>query len=201
MPCKTIISGIYIIKSIKSGNFYIGSSNNIYHRLNDHKRCLRNQIHNNFILQKAYNKYGLDNMIFEILEECPKEKLFEREQHYISNLKPKYNIDKNATRAGAVMSKESREKMSKSRKGKPSPRKGKTYLVPYKERTQKQIENFLKFCHGKNHPNQKLKKEDILFIRESYKNKIFKQRELAEKFKVRQDHISRIINNKVCLAV
>lgn len=201
MPYKTIISGIYIIKSIESGNFYIGSSNNIYHRLSSHKRCLRKQIHNNFILQRAYNKYGLDNMIFEILEECPREKLFEKEQYYISNLKPKYNIDKNATRAGAVMSKESRERMSRSRKGKPSFRKGIPNLKPGRKRTQEEIEKFKKLCHGENNPNQKLKKEDILFIRESYKNKVFKQKELAEKFKVRQDHISRIVNNKVCLVV
>lgn len=201
MPYKTIISGIYIIKSVKSNNFYIGSSNNIFNRFSNHKRCLRNQIHPNFILQKAYNKYGLDNMTFEILEECPREKLFEKEQHYISSLKPKYNIDKNATRAGAIMSKESREKISKSKVGKPSSRKGKTYIVPYRERTQKQIDNFKKLCHGENHPSKKLKIEDIVYIREAYKNKIYKQQELANKFKTTQDNISRIVNNKAWVTV
>lgn len=50
-------------------------------------------------LYKAMNKYGIDNFIFSILEECPVEKLDEREIFWISQLNS-YLKGYNMTRGG-----------------------------------------------------------------------------------------------------
>lgn len=88
-----IITGVYKITS-PSGNFYIGSSKNIKDRFRRHKHQLRTNTHKNFILQKAWNKYG--DFLYEIIEECVFEFLIEKEQYYINTLKPEYNISKSA---------------------------------------------------------------------------------------------------------
>ena len=49
-------------------------------------------------------------------------------------------------------------------------------------------------CAGEKCYNSKLKNDDILFIRESYKNKVFNQRELAKQFNIGYKAISKIVN-------
>ena len=39
-------------------------------------------------------KYGIENFQFEIVEECLKSELLNREQYYLDTLNPKYNICK-----------------------------------------------------------------------------------------------------------
>lgn len=48
---------------------YIGSSLNIRRRITTHKNLLSKEKHHSYKLQRAYNKYGIDNFTFEILEE------------------------------------------------------------------------------------------------------------------------------------
>lgn len=43
--------------------------------------------HGNEYLQAAYNKYGKDNFVFEILEECSEDQLLVREQFWMTELK------------------------------------------------------------------------------------------------------------------
>jgi group I intron endonuclease len=81
-------SGIYKITNTQNGKFYIGSSKNIEGRWNDHKQYLRGNYHINPKLQHAWNFYGEDKFLFEILEEVNQELLFERENYYISSMKP-----------------------------------------------------------------------------------------------------------------
>lgn len=93
--------GIYMIMNLVNGKFYIGSSYNINNRWNNHKACLRTNNHPSKYLQRAYNKYGEENFIFEILENCLEEKLLEREQiwldfHHVYNKDIGYNNLKNA---------------------------------------------------------------------------------------------------------
>lgn len=88
--------GIYKIINIKNNKFYIGSSKNLEKRWKIHLSNLKRNKHVNCILQRAWNKYGEDSFIFQIVEDCSVEKLFEREQYYIDELKPKYNIGLNA---------------------------------------------------------------------------------------------------------
>jgi len=78
--------GIYKITNKVNNKIYIGSSNNIESRWKRHIAFLKKNKHENRYLQKSWIKYDA-NFNFEILERTSKEKLLEREQHYISILK------------------------------------------------------------------------------------------------------------------
>lgn len=77
------MTGIYCITCTKTNEKYIGQSIAIKRRWASHKRELKNGIHYNKHLQRTYDKYGSSCFTYEILEQCPKEKLNEREQFYI----------------------------------------------------------------------------------------------------------------------
>lgn len=59
---------IYKITNLVNNKVYIGLSNNIKKRYSRHKNDLKNNKHSNSHLQNAYNKYGKENFIFEILD-------------------------------------------------------------------------------------------------------------------------------------
>ena len=79
---KDIICGIYSIENVVNHKKYIGQSINIKSRWCKHKVDLNNGSHDNDYLQKSWNKYGENNFEFEILEECSKEELNEKERYY-----------------------------------------------------------------------------------------------------------------------
>jgi len=112
-------SGIYKIANKMTGDFYIGSAVDIKQRFKNHKSELKYNRHPNIILQRVFNKYGLENLQFEIIETVNNtNKLIEIEQLYLDNLNPKYNILKIAgSRLGTKHSKETRKKLSDSHKG------------------------------------------------------------------------------------
>jgi len=83
--------GIYRIKNLLNNKCYYGSSKNIETRWLKHKNELKKGKHINIILQRAWDKYGSDNFSFEVVEECDKKILLEREQYYL-DLNPDYNI-------------------------------------------------------------------------------------------------------------
>lgn len=89
-----IISGIYKITNITTGNSYIGSSKNIYLRWADHKKPSSLRRYKSQQLYKDFILYSIQNFKFEIIEELS-ENLKEREQYYIDLLQPYYNINKN----------------------------------------------------------------------------------------------------------
>lgn len=68
--------GIYKITSPK-GKVYIGQSVNIEQRWRDHK-----SFYENFPLQNSFRKYGFNNHIFEVKEECLIEELNSRERYW-----------------------------------------------------------------------------------------------------------------------
>jgi group I intron endonuclease len=90
------IVGIYKITNKENGNFYIGSSVDISRRWKKHITLLHSNNHFNCHFQNAWNLYGEENFIFEILETCLKENMVEKEQSYIDKLNPSYNVSKNA---------------------------------------------------------------------------------------------------------
>lgn len=77
------MTGIYKITCLVTNEVYVGQSTAIARRWATHKRELKKGIHYNKHLQRAYNKYGESNFTYEILEQCPKDKLNEREKFYI----------------------------------------------------------------------------------------------------------------------
>lgn len=63
------VQGIYKITCISNGKTYIGQSVDIKCRAHEHRRDLEKGIHNNKIIQNAYNKYGRDAFIVSLVEE------------------------------------------------------------------------------------------------------------------------------------
>ena len=85
-------SGIYSLINLENGKRYIGSSKNLYNRLNDHLSLLRNNRSHNKHLQSSWNKNGEENFIYSILELCEEQIRFEREQYYIDFIHPEFNF-------------------------------------------------------------------------------------------------------------
>lgn len=86
---ETKISGVYKITNNITGDFYIGSSRHVKHRWYDHRCSFTWKRHLNSKLYLDFQKYGLDNFTFEIVEKT--DMLKEREQYFIDLLKPTYN--------------------------------------------------------------------------------------------------------------
>ena len=97
--------GIYKLVNLKNGKTYIGSSNNLYRRLNDYlnpKGIAKVLTKGESYIIKALLKYGYINFGIQILEIIEinsnltledKVKLrIKREQHFIDLIKPEYNI-------------------------------------------------------------------------------------------------------------
>jgi group I intron endonuclease len=116
-------TGVYQIKNLVNGKVYVGSAVNINHRWVEHKSDLSRQKHHNEHLQYAWNKYGESNFNFEILEECPVEKLIYWEQIWMDSLcacdkRLGYNISPIAgSQLGTRQSEESRRKNSLAHRG------------------------------------------------------------------------------------
>jgi group I intron endonuclease len=83
--------GIYRIKNLKNKKCYYGSSKNIEKRWRTHLNNLKNGKHHNVHLQRSWDKYGEDNFVFELVEECGETILLELEQKYL-DLNPEFNI-------------------------------------------------------------------------------------------------------------
>lgn len=81
--------GIYQIRNLVNDKIYIGSAIHLTRRWAYHVFTMRRNKSCCRILQKAWNKYGEDNFLFEVIEEVKdKTKLLEREQFYLDTLKP-----------------------------------------------------------------------------------------------------------------
>lgn len=81
--------GIYKITNNVNGKCYIGQAVDIESRWRKHHTAPFNPNDKsyNYPLYRAIRKYGIENFKFEVLEECPRELLNEREIFYIT----KYN--------------------------------------------------------------------------------------------------------------
>lgn len=70
--------GIYKITKKSNGKSYIGQSNNI------ERRFLEHQTKDQIPIDIAIQKYGEKAFNFEVIEECPLERLDEREKYWIA---------------------------------------------------------------------------------------------------------------------
>jgi group I intron endonuclease len=96
-PTNIGVYGIYFKNSEKK-KFYIGSAastrknrSGFKARWMVHINCLKRKSHHSKKLQNAYNKYGKENLVFFIIEECNLDILYDREGFYINQ----YNSFKN----------------------------------------------------------------------------------------------------------
>ncbi len=124
--------GIYKITSIIDNKVYIGSATStkavskthkgFYSRFKNHVNTLDSNNHRNNHLQNAWNLYGSDNFIFEIIEFCSKEQSDEREIFWIDfydacNEEKGYNYIRQSLKNYNSTSELTRKKISESLKG------------------------------------------------------------------------------------
>lgn len=110
---------IYCFHCILTGKKYIGKSISISKRLNRHQKNVRDGVVSKFY--NAVRKYGWENFIFGIIEECDESVLNEREIFYIETYKTLtegYNMTSGGD-GGATyeITDEIRKRLSKSSKG------------------------------------------------------------------------------------
>ena len=86
---NTVYSGIYSISFNGDERVYIEKASDIVKWFWIHFSTLSKNAHENIELQRAWNKYGESNFVFEVLEACPYAELWERE------LKQYLEINKN----------------------------------------------------------------------------------------------------------
>lgn len=90
--------GVYKLTNQSNGKVYIGQSVDVEDRIYKHKLALRGNYHKNDHLQKAWNKYGEDSFLFELIKSCKVRYLDRFEKLYIHiyksmNVKYGYNND------------------------------------------------------------------------------------------------------------
>lgn len=136
-------SGIYQIRNLINNIIYVGSASLLGNRKWQHFNQLILNNHPNKKLQNAFNKYGRENFIFEVLELCEKENLIHREQYYLNILlcanvnntffnKRGYNILRIAKNSvGFKHSEETKKKISEIQIGKKVSQKVKDLLYYY----------------------------------------------------------------------
>lgn len=206
-------SGIYKILNIKNDKFYIGSSKNLIKRKNNHFTFLKSNIHHNKHLQNSWNKYGSENFVFEILETCEEKELLIREQHYIDNLNPQYNISPTAGNTcgykhteetkkilsrihkGRKASEEVKKRMSESKKGILNSSFGKKMSEETKQKISDATKG-VKRNSGGNNPNSIFTKEIVREIRSKYIKGIYGCIKLAKEYRCSKSAIEGIVTNK-----
>lgn len=104
-----------IRSTVKPDRIYIGSSNNIRKRWNEHKYALRANRHASPKLQHHFNKYGDTDFVFSVIISCPPDELATQEQYFIDCYNPWFNTMPNArSAAGFKLSEEARRKIGEA---------------------------------------------------------------------------------------
>ena len=114
------VIGIYCIKSIVNNKMYIGKSIDIKTRFRHHFLLLKGNRHHSHKLQNSFNKYGINNFICGIIEECDIDQLDSLERFYIDKYDTYNNglneVVPNGENGGRLFTDEDKEKHSISMK-------------------------------------------------------------------------------------
>lgn len=115
------MQGIYKITNVKNEKVYIGKSIDIQRRWIQHRSSLNRNVHRSGHLQNAWNKYGEDNFIFEILCETNSElETNEQEIYYIglyNSTDENYGYNLRSGGEGGTLNDETKQKISISHRG------------------------------------------------------------------------------------
>lgn len=94
-------TGIYKLTNLKNQKIYIGQATDISERLKQHIKCGLGIDTPNNMLYAAMIKDGVENFTFEVLEECERSALNDRETYYIEFYRSQehgYNMTKGGAR-------------------------------------------------------------------------------------------------------
>lgn len=160
------VSGIYAIRHLSSGKMYIGSAVNIVWRWQLHRNSLNRGDHHSRYLQRAWDKYGSDAFVWEILEVVFRPvNLIYVEQEYLNRYKPwkrewGYNISPTAgSSLGVKRSDEFRAKVSAGQQGrKQSPETRAKISVGVKNRSPEIVARIAAANRGKKQPPEAIAK-------------------------------------------
>lgn len=160
-------SGVYCWTHIESGKSYVGSSVDLYRRFMQYYNIKYiTRASKSSLICRALLKYGYSSFKLEILEFCEPSVIIEREQYYIDNLSPEYNILKVAgSLFGYKHTIESIEKMSEIAKNRSEETitklreaaLGKTY-----KHTEETIKKISESMLGRKHSDDTKEKRKIL---------------------------------------
>lgn len=211
-------SGVYGIFSKIDSRVYIGSATNFDLRKKTHFDKLKSNVHVNKPLQNFVNKYGIENVEFKILAKCPSEYCIKLEQFFLDSFENKFNIRIVAeSNFGLKASDETKQKMSKVRKGKAvrgygfivteetkfkmsEAGKNKVFTDEHKQNlklaAQKRSKELSQKYKGNNNPSAKLNLDKVNYIRTSEKS----VKDLALELNVSITTIYKIKNNQIWLA-
>lgn len=117
---------VYIIRNLVTSRVYVGSSTNPRQRWTAHKSQLNRGSHHSIYLQRAWEKYGPDAFVFEIIESrIAADRLLEREDYFHKHFASIVGVYNSAPVAGSTLglklgphSAEHRAKLSASHMGK-----------------------------------------------------------------------------------
>jgi group I intron endonuclease len=135
--------GIYEIKCVKSDKVLIGSSNHITRRFSQHIHRLNKNNHNNPHLQSAWNLYGKESFVLNILETCLASELLQKEDFWMG-YKQSLNKDYGYNFKGAerpTHNKETCRKISEQKKGSKNPMYGKKFSENHKKKISIGVKN------------------------------------------------------------
>jgi group I intron endonuclease len=115
------MKGIYSITS-PSGKVYIGQSSDIEKRFYSYQTCWKHMKRQRK-LYSSFKKYGIENHMFKVIEECSLDVLDEREIFYIATLKTTINgLNLKLGGVGGKHTQETKDRIGKSNLGIPRPK-------------------------------------------------------------------------------
>ena len=152
------MQGIYRIRNILDDKRYIGSTGNLEEAWGHRQWALRNNRFYNIHLQRAWNKYGEDSFVFEVIEEIGgnNEVLIAHEQIYLNEgfkLGILYNIAQKA--GGGNLGPEVNQKRSKAIRGRKLTQEHKNNISEGKKgekRSQEYRDNLSKMNYAEGNP-------------------------------------------------
>lgn len=151
----TSSTGVYKIRNTLNNKCYIGStSENFTKRWRLHLRSLRIGKHHSILLQRAWDKHGESSFVFEVIENVSPESCLEREQHFLDNEQPQYNICKIAgSPIGRKSSDVTRQKIREKMLGEKNPFFGKHHTTDsIRKMSEAQIGRSYSHLIGENNP-------------------------------------------------
>jgi len=104
--------GIYAIKVLRTGEFYIGRSKNVRSRLLSHAQRLRTGVHHNRKMQDEWSSGGSSAFYGSAILYCSHEDTVMYEQLLLDQLNPPLNVSTNAKGGGPQFTPEQKAKIS-----------------------------------------------------------------------------------------